>query len=148
MSHELLNDRWYSRDFPILLAAAKAADSGEELLVDPLCEQLNVRYRDVLAAMDALRDSGYFVNIHFSHDMGGTFSHIRLTEKARRAVGLWPNGDTAAEALLDALRQAEDLAEDPDDRSALRKAAGQLGSVSRSVIADLTTAYIRSQTGI
>lgn len=64
------------------------------------------------------------------------------------ASGLWPNGDTAVEQLLNALRQAEELADDPDDKSALRKAGGQLALVSRGVLAEVIAAVVTRQAGL
>jgi hypothetical protein len=73
---------------------------------------------------------------------------IRITERGRRATGLWPDGDTAVEQLLTALRQAEDLTDDPDDKTALRKAGSQLATVSRGVIAEVIAAVVTRQAGI
>ena len=78
----------------------------------------------------------------------GTLWEIEILECGRRATGLWPNGDTAVEQLLDALRQAEELADDLDDKSALRKAGGQLASVSRGVLAEVIAAVVTRQAGL
>jgi hypothetical protein len=71
-----------------------------------------------------------------------------VTERGRRATGLWPDGDTAVEQLLSALRQAEELTDDPDEKTALRKASGQLASVSRTVVAEVIAAVVTRQAGI
>lgn len=86
--NELLPDRWQSRDQPILLAAARATEAGEAMLVEPLAEQLGVRFRDVMSAMTDLRES--YLDAHFTRSDGGKFTHIRLADQGRRAVGLWP----------------------------------------------------------
>jgi hypothetical protein len=51
-------------------------------------------------------------------------------------------GRATVEQLLRALRQAEDLTDDPDDKSALRKAGGRLATVSRRVIAEAIAAVV------
>jgi len=147
-----LPDSWTARDRPVLLAAAKLdGDNPLGLLAsDLIAVELEMDATDVTKSLIALDDAGYVTATAHEVDLAGLVSVnvVRLRERGRREVGMWPDGDTAAAALIDALRQAEELTDDPDDKSALRKAAGQLASVSRSVIADLTTAYIRSQTGI
>lgn len=71
----------------------------------------------------------------------------RLTERGRRTTGLWPDGDTAVEQLLNTLRQAENLTVDPHDKFAQRKAGGQLATVCRSVIAEVIAAVVTRQAG-
>lgn len=71
-----------------------------------------------------------------------------LTGRGRRATGLWPNGEDAVEQLIDAMRQAEDLVSDDDDKTALRKAGGQLASVSRGVLAEVIAAVVTRQAGL
>ncbi|GAA5150107.1 hypothetical protein GCM10023340_26490 [Nocardioides marinquilinus] len=70
-----------------------------------------------------------------------------LTERGRRAVGLWPS-ERSADQLVDLLRRAEDLTDDPDERSRIRQAAAALHGVSSDIITDVGAAWVRSQTGL
>lgn len=74
-------------------------------------------------------------------------ARYRLTERGRRAVGLWPSERTA-DTLVDLLRQAEELTDDPEEKTLIRRAAGAIGSVSRDVITDVAAALARSQVGL
>ncbi|MEP6650890.1 MAG: hypothetical protein ABJA74_13425 [Lapillicoccus sp.] len=67
-----------------------------------------------------------------------------LTERGRRAIGLWPSGETV-DALVDALRQAEEATEDPEEKSLIRRAVGAVTSVSRDVMVDVVAAVINRQ---
>jgi hypothetical protein len=147
---ELLDDEWESLAFPVLLAIARTAKNHDELDLHPLADELGVRFRDVQAAVHALKDTGYVINCLMSHGDAGGFmvSHVRLSEKARRAVGLWPRQDAAADALIDLLAQAADQTEDEDDAGALRRAGRLLRGVPSAVLADVTAALIRHQTGL
>jgi hypothetical protein len=70
-----------------------------------------------------------------------------ITERGRRAVGLWPTGESV-DALVDALRQAEDATDDPEEKSALRRAAGAVLGVGRDVMTDVMAAVIAKQMGV
>ena len=146
---DMLTDQWETRDRPVLLAIARRLSEKPSTFDARELEIEGLTAEQVVQAADALIPTYVHGKSHRSWQTGPFAVAINaLTDQARREVGLWPQGDTAVEALLDALRQAEDLANDPDDKTALRKAGGQLASVSRNVLADLTTAFIRSQTGI
>jgi hypothetical protein len=92
--------------------------------------------RDPIAnAMIALANAHYIdccVNVMLSGDKH--VSAPTLTERERRAVGIWPNQEKAAEHV--------------DDAGALKKAGRLLGGVPASVPADVTAALIRLQSGI
>lgn len=46
-----------------------------------------------------------------------------LTERGRRAVGLWPS-EESVDALVDDLRKSEEATDDPEEKSLIRRAAG------------------------
>lgn len=137
----MLEDQWDSRDRPILVELArKLAETQQTLHTDD---------RDAMPAIVALTPT--YLDATFHRAAGGQVHHatIRgLTERARREVGLWPRADAAADALLELLQQAADVVDDDDDAGALRRAGKLLRSVPSAVLADVTAALIRQQTGI
>ena len=149
MTTSPLPDRWATRDFPVLVETARLLDAGAPgpLQASELMDVTSFNEKDVNAAWGALIGAGYLV--------GGTFSTLAstehfaedLTERGRRAVGLWPSGDNA-DALVDALRQAEELVDDPEEKGLIRRAAGAVGSVSRDVMTDVLAAVIARQSGL
>lgn len=64
-----------------------------------------------------------------------------LTERGRRTVGLWPSGEDV-DALVDALKQAEQSTSDPAEKSLIRRAIGAVTAVSRDIMVDVTAAVI------
>lgn len=145
-----LPDRWSSRDYPVLVATARVLDSGEmPASVSDVAAQLDATldYDEIIAALKGLLH-GYIVGKPMD-TMGGTidFFVTDLTERGRRAVGLWPSGE-AADALVDALRQAESLTDDPEEKTMIRRAAGAIGSVSRDIMVDVVAAVVTRQSGL
>ncbi|WP_116951622.1 hypothetical protein [Jiangella endophytica] len=64
-----------------------------------------------------------------------------LTERGRRAVGVWPSGENV-DALVEALQQAAEATSDPEEKSALRRAAGAVLGVSKNVMTEVVAAVI------
>lgn len=144
-----LDDRWAGRDLPVLISLAKALDANpsSRISMEYVTDDTGLDRDAVLSALIALEGT-YIVGKPVELVAGiANFFTSGLTERGRRAAGLWPDGESV-DALVDALRQAEEATEDPEEKTLLRRAAGAIGSVSRDVITDVMTAVIRSQTGI
>jgi hypothetical protein len=143
---------WHSRELPVLVAAARILETGDTVTAHDLydVEDLDLDLAAIETALEALHPT--YVDGGRSPmrggDVRGMLNLTRLTDHGRRATGLWPDGDTAVDQLLDALRQAAGLTDDPDDKDALRKAGGQLAAVSRSVVAEVIAAVIARQAGL
>ena len=151
MTSECLPDRWGTRDFPVLMAAARRLDADPEGHLDAnvLAEDTGLEFKQVITALDALGDRFLLTralraagrNLPVRIDVYG------ITERGRRAVGIWPSGE-GVDALVDALRQAEDNVDDLEEKTLIRRAAGALGSVSRDVMVDVMAAVIARQSGM
>lgn len=144
-----LPDRWHSRDFPVLLEAARHLDAGEmPVSSDDIAANVGFNEDDVVAALQAL--NGTYSTGEALNSLGGAmgFFVTGLTERGRRATGLWPDEDLTADVLVDLLTKAGDQVQDEEDASALKCAGRLLRGVPASVLADVTAALIRQQTGI
>lgn len=147
-----LPSTWHTRELPVLIAAARVLETGDTATADGLLEveDLELDLDAIEMALEALFPT--YVDGGRSPmrggDVRGTLNLTRLTDDGRRATGLWPDGNTAVDQLLNALRQAERLTSDPDDKDALRKASGQLASVTRSILAEVIAAVIARQAGL
>lgn len=151
MDAEPLRDRWADRDLPVLRAVAPILDEGG--IVDADDEELLGKVgltQEVVAQSFVALGQAEYLDVNVTRFLGGDVAAVAsgLLERGRRAVGIWPDGDDAVEQLLSALRQAEELTDDPDDKTALRKAGGQLATVSRSVVAEVIAAVVTRQAGI
>jgi hypothetical protein len=138
---EMLDDQWEARDRPVLVDVARKLTEMQRTLStgDP----------DTMAAIVALTPTYLNARVQRTGDGKPYVATIQgLTDRGRREVGLWPNEEATADALIDLLETAADQAEDSDDAGALRKAARQLKTVPAGVIAAVGAAWIRQQTGL
>jgi hypothetical protein len=144
-----LPDHWITRDLPVLrhVAHLVEVDRADEVRPEGVAEQLGIDEDDALHSLIALHDAAYIDGLR-SDTFGGKYILATgLTERGRRAVGLWPSGESV-DALVDALRQAEEATDDPEERGALRKAASAVLGVGRDVMTDVMGAVIaKSITG-
>lgn len=151
MPLEPLSDTWASRDLPVLRAAAKLIDNRPGDIVqlrDLMAELDGMDETDVARAVLAL--NGTYLHETHNSAWGGEIVVLMvtdITERGRRAVGLWPSGETA-ESLIDALRQAEQATSDPAEQSRIRQATGALMALSRDLLIDVTASVIARQTGL
>lgn len=153
MSPEQISDRWHTRDKHVLVEFARRIDGGETSVDSrEVAAELDLDEAECARVAVALADDGYLTIAGKPISAWGSGPVIvlvaDLTGKGRRNTGIWPNEDTAVEQLLSALSKAELLADDPDDKTALRKAGGQLATVSRSVLAEVIAAVVTRQAGI
>lgn len=136
-----LADVWASRDFPVLRAVARRIDSGETTpKVHDVAEDTGLTEEEVSLAAKALKRRGLVDNI-------GTWGApvLRFKELSGEAyllTGLHPNGDDAISRLVDALGQAVDRVDDPEEKSRLRRVRDAVGGVSRDVMAAVLAAAI------
>lgn len=137
----------------MLAAIARRLDDGQPVVDaddEDFLAELQPLDRDTIAnSMLALDTAEYVecgVNVMLSGDKF-VAAHT-LTERGRRSVGIWPDQELAADALIGLLNQAADLVDDEDDAGALKKAGRLLRGVPSAVLADVTAALIRQQTGI
>jgi hypothetical protein len=142
---EKLDDVWACRDFPVLVEAARILDRGDgPVSGGPLIEATHLTQQQVFSAFDALTPS-YLTGESYDSLAGrGDVFFNGITERGRRAVGLWPSGESV-DALVDALRKAEDATDDPEEKSAIRRAAGAVLGVGREVMTDVMAAVITKQ---
>jgi hypothetical protein len=143
-----LDDVWASRDFPVLVATAKLINEGERhVMARQLSKSLDLGTDEVLLALDGLVPT--YLTGKPLDSLGGRTDFLvnGITERGRRAVGLWPSGE-GVDALVDALRKAENTTDDPEEKTVLRRAAGAVGSVSRDIMVDVVAAVVSRQSGL
>lgn len=144
-----LPDRWNTRDFPVLLEIARGLDSGALPDQEKITADLDITVDELNTAWQALREGGYLrlVEGRPRRLSDKETTRLVLTERGYRAVGLWPS-EKSADTLVDLLRRAEELTDDPEEKTLIRRAAGAVGSVSRDVITDVVAAIARQQMGV
>lgn len=138
---EKLPDVWTSRDYPVLAAAAKRFDEGEtSIRVETLATDTGLSVEDVKRAGSALSRRDLLTA---SGAWGDPIQRVsELSGEAYLLTGLHPDGDDAVTRLVDALRQAADQTNDPEEKSKLRRLADNAGGVSRDVLAAVLATVI------
>lgn len=156
MSGTGLSDRWSTRDFPVLLEVARVLDGrhrppDERETFEIVSEALDFEQEDVETSCRALVEATYLRREVPTMDSKPVtwwqWGWFVLTERGRRAVGLWPSGE-GVDALVDALRQAEAETTDPEEKGRIRQAAASVMGVSRDVMVDVLGAVIARQSGM
>lgn len=144
---EKLPDVWASRDFPVLVAAARRFDDGEIVVrVGDLVADTGLTPSEVERAGAALARRGL---VETAGAWGQPVMRLKnMSGEAYFLTGLHPDGDDLAERLISVLTQAADATGDEEERGALKRSARALGSVSGNVLAGVLTAWISQQTGM
>lgn len=143
-----MQDRWANRDLPVLLAAARLLEDTDDAPgFGEIAATTGLDEADVVRALTAL--DGVYLRAIRSDTFSGLddFDVEALTERGRRAVGLWPTGD-GPDALVSALQQAAEATSDEEEKKLLRRAGGAVASISRDVMSDVLAAVIKAQTGL
>ena len=83
----------------------------------------------------------------WGHHAYGAYIVSGLTERGRRAVRLSPSGESA-DALLDALRLAEEVTQNPRKGLCCGARPGAFGSVSRDIMVDVVAAVVTKQSRV
>lgn len=141
-------DTWTTRDYPVLLAVADHLETthGDPIEDWRLARKMEADARDVTDALAALIPG--YVTGDVVRAAGGPAGAIvtGLTEKGRRASGLWPADDHTA-ALVAAILAAAEQVDDEHERSRLRKAADALKAGSGRVLEGAVSAVIAGAIG-
>ena len=149
MTTERLPDQWATRDEPVLFAVARRLEQGAIPDGPGIAADVTIDVDVVERSLAALANADYLLVLRRPM-RGSTQEHVvtDLTERGRRKVGLWPSGEDSADALVDALRQAERLTTDPAEKGRIRQAMGSVASVSREVMIDVVGSVIAKQSGM
>ena len=143
-----LSDTWHPRELPVLVAIAEAKEAGDYgIRARHLASSMGMDFDQVILAVEALTPT--YVSAKPLDAWGGRMDWgiQGLTEAGRRAVGLWPD-DRPVLDFIDALNRAAEATSDPEEKTLLRRAAGQLGMVSRDILIDITAAVMAKHAGV
>ncbi len=140
---EPLDDVWLTRDFPVLKEVTRRIDAGEGIAQSiDIANALGIENDKVVLAAKALdrRDL-----VALDQGYGGTVNFLDVSGEAYLITGLHPNGEDALTGLVEALQQAADQVDDPEERSRLRRAAEAVRGVSRDIMTGVLTAYLTTR---
>lgn len=142
-----LNDRWTTRDYPVLEWIVGAFDNPDYTAVtdDAISDALNLSQDDVYAAAKNLDRGGYLANVTWSFGKG--FRIVDITERALRETGLWPNDEAVADQLMWFLERKVETASTADERSRWTKIRDGFVGGGRDVAVELVAAIAARSIG-
>jgi hypothetical protein len=134
---------WASRDLPILRAALRRLDAGEDFPeLQDIRQEIGLTSDDVRAGIRALEsaDPPY---IDVALRAGDAIGHVvGVSERARRELGAWPAADSLVDELAAALARAADAEQEPEKKTRLRAVADGLAGVARDIAVGVITKKI------
>jgi hypothetical protein len=140
---------WEERDLPVLRAIVEIFEERNPDSVTDYDIHLRTGFGhdDVDKALHALSetDSLFFAHIR---TIGSSWHVARPTERARRAVGLWPTPDDLADRLIATFERAADEATGIDHRIRLRETAKFLGGGARDLIVQVGAEVLTRSMGV
>ncbi len=143
---------WHEREQLLLEAIRDLEDEHPGNLHNQhLTEPTGLTADDVALGLQALLDGKLIAGTDASdYDSlpGGAHLHgIRLAPAGRVKVRQWP-GEDAAAALLEALDDAIDRTDDPEQRTALEQTRRGLGAVAKKVLTEIAVGYGKRISGL
>jgi hypothetical protein len=145
-----LIDTWTERDLPVLRAAAARLDlrPGHPVTPRDLSDDTDISTDDCIRAAFALDGLYLSCSTHITRD--GELVQLRIihvSDRGRRATGLWPAEDTFP-ALLAVLAEMEARSAEPVRESRRRRVIGTIGDVgfeiSKQVLIEAVTKALTS----
>ncbi len=146
---EPLAPTWATRELPILRAALRRIDAGEDL---PTLEDIRaeagldvVQMRAGLMALDGAWPA-YLEVTHYLGGAGVVGGHVSaVRERARRELGTWPSAEALVDRLGAAFAQAADNETDPQRKSLLRTGGEAVALFGRDVAVGVIAAQLGSR---
>jgi hypothetical protein len=130
---------WEARELPVLEAIVRGCDDATSVTTRQLEAATGLTHDEVQRAVRALL--GESPPLFETGPMrGGTYDRLaRVTGHARRTVGAWPTPENLADRIVAALNDAAESADDPAEKSRLKKAADAVGGVGKGVVTGVLT---------
>lgn len=142
-----LDDVWTSRDFPVLLEAARLIEAGASYVFEqPLAAATGLDRDQVIRAIVTLQRGGYVeARLNRGDDRVTSATIVDISPQGMREVGLWPSPETGAERLLAALDTLVEQAPNEAERSRWRKIRDGVAGAGRDVLISIAATVITGQ---
>jgi hypothetical protein len=139
---------WATRELPILRAALRRLDAGEDSAsLEEIRQETGLPSKQLWAAVRALEDADP-PYIEVSWASGWTDEHAggsdisAVSERARRELGSWPSAEPVVSQLAAALSEAADREPEPERKTRLREVAEGLGGAARQIAVEVIAARL------
>lgn len=134
----MASETWRVVELPVLEAIAAAAPG---LATSDDVQQATGLDRDVMRrALSDLAESGHLQGEYSQY--AAFWRSLRLTERGKQAIGVWP-ADAAASALLELLQRKVDEAHDDEERGRWRRALDSVRGLGGRTLEQLLVEYLK-----
>jgi hypothetical protein len=141
-----LASTWADRELPILRAALRRVDAGEEWPdLQELRAEVGLSAPLMRAGLKALEGAWppYIEVRTVKGSPDEVEGHIHgVSERTRRELGTWPSAESLVDRLVEALEQAADAEEEPQKKGKLRAAGEALAGFARDVAVGVVSAQV------
>lgn len=130
MTNDSIRGTWADRELPILRAALRRLDAGEDFpSIADIREEIGLDEVQMRAGLRALETaSPPYLEVEGYAEIVKTIS-----ERARRELGSWPSAPAVVDELIAALEAAADDEPEEQRKGRLRSIAEGLGGFARDV---------------
>lgn len=133
-----IRETWASRDLPILRAALRRLDAGEDYPdLEEIRQELGFSGDQLRAGIAALESADPpYIDVELAmgwREDQASGSVAGVSERARRELGAWPSADSLVDALAAAFARAADDEKEPEKKGRLRAIADGLGGAMRDI---------------
>lgn len=141
-----LASTWADRELPILRAALRRIDGGEEWPdLREIRAEAGLTADQMRVGLNALVDAfpPYITIRTVKGSPDEVEGHVKsVGERARRELGTWPSAESVVDRLAVALSEAADAEQEPGRRSKLRAGAEALAGFARDVAVGVVSAQV------
>ncbi len=137
MNNARIAETWTSRELPILTAALRRLDTGDDFVdLEELRHEVGLDVAMMQAGLKAL-ETAWPPYIDVSYGMAGpdrVGGYMQgVSERCRRELGAWPSAHGLVDRLAQALADAADHEPEPERKNRLKALADGLGGIARDV---------------
>jgi hypothetical protein len=147
----MVKPTWEDRDLPVLRAVLEITEEAHrtDASAQAIEEQTGFDGETVQGGLRALAlaDPPFFAKVD-RRFVAGVDRVWGPTERARRAVGLWPTPDDLADRVIAAFDEAADSAESEERRGAFRRLATMARETGRAVLVEAMAKALERSIGI
>ncbi len=146
MSNQTLPATWGTRELPILRAALRRLDAGEDFpSLEDIRAEVSLDVTQMRAGVKALEGAfpAYISITHYSMGPDLVGGHVdAVGERARRELGTWPSVEGLVDQLGAAFTRAADDEDEPERQSRLRAVGEAVAGFGRDVAVGVIAAQL------
>ena len=146
-AHAMVRMTWDQRERPILEAIAQAEDDRRLINNDDIALATGLDRDTVDRGLLGLVEADYVTGINAAAEELCYLLQVRLTERGRRAVGVWPS-ENAGDELLELLRERTEAATTDEERTRWQRLFDAAKGLGGKALTDVAIALVKREAGL